>query len=198
METDSLANFWTAVRTCWQSLMWFRLCCSGLEGDVESLKARWTEKSNRERSNWRENVEKTEGNIRPLSHQQSIPKIFKSISCMRSCVNRNRRSGRSALPVCRLNTQWHSRKTETMHGQACKGVRLCEERCPHVEKMYLETHCHKTKFNISDNTTPSKNSTLPRDVFHRVNTHPASPLLLLFLLCLMADGIHKCYITVMC
>lgn len=32
METDSLASFWTAVRTCWHSLMWFRLCCSGLQG----------------------------------------------------------------------------------------------------------------------------------------------------------------------
>lgn len=35
METDSRASFWTAVRTCWQSLMWFKLCCSGLEGVFE-------------------------------------------------------------------------------------------------------------------------------------------------------------------
>lgn len=38
METDSRASFWTAVRTCWHNLMWFRLCCSGLQGSLDRRK----------------------------------------------------------------------------------------------------------------------------------------------------------------
>ena len=37
IDEDSRASFWTAVKTCWHSLMWFRLCCSGLAGDAENF-----------------------------------------------------------------------------------------------------------------------------------------------------------------
>lgn len=132
METDSRANFCTAVRTCWQSLMWFRLCWSGLEGYGE------LESKGEGEIRERESVEKTKGIIKPLSHLQSIPKIFRNISCM----GEQGSLFRKIWPALR---HWNSRenagtavlwmKAVTLHGQACKGLRLSNERRSCVERV---------------------------------------------------------------